>query len=118
MRATRTVIALGVLALASGCSTLDKLNPFAKEDKFAPAKLEELKPGVPARIVWKHSTSKAGANVFTPALADNSVFVADSDGVLERLDAATGKLQWRSKTGTDLSAGVGASPDGKLPHAA
>ena len=115
MRATtRTVIALGVLALASGCSTLNKLNPFAKEDKFAPAKLEELKPGVPARIVWKHSTGKAGANVFTPALADNSVFVADADGNIERLDAASGKVLWRSKAGADLTAGVGVSPDGKL----
>ncbi|MTW13097.1 outer membrane protein assembly factor BamB [Pseudoduganella eburnea] len=111
---TRTVIALGVLALASGCSTMSKLNPFAKEEKFAPAKLEELKPGVPARIVWKHSTGKAGANVFTPALADNSVFVADTDGNIERLDAASGKVQWRSKAGTDLSAGVGVSPDAKL----
>ncbi len=111
---TRTVIALGVLALASGCSTLNKLNPFAKEDKFAPAKLEELKSGVPAHIVWKHSTGKAGANVFTPALADNSVFVADSDGNIERLEAASGKVQWRSKAGADLTAGVGVSPDGKL----
>jgi outer membrane protein assembly factor BamB len=111
MRATRTVIALGVLVLVAGCGSL---NPFKKEDKFAPAKLEELKGGVPARMVWKHSTGKAGTNVFTPALADNSVFVADADGVIERLDAATGKVQWRSKAGTDLTAGVGVSPDGKL----
>ncbi len=111
---TRTVIALGVLALASGCSTMSKLNPFAKEDKFAPAKLEEIKSPVPARIVWKHSVGKAGVNVFAPALADNSIFVADADGVIERLDAASGKVQWRSKAGTDLTAGVGVSPDGKL----
>jgi outer membrane protein assembly factor BamB len=114
MRATRTVIALGVLALASGCSTLSNLNPFKKEDKFAPAKLEELKSGVPARMVWKHSIGKAGVNVFSPALADNSVFVADADGNIERLEAASGKVQWRSKAGADLTAGVGVSPDGKL----
>ncbi|MCE3265222.1 MAG: pyrrolo-quinoline quinone [Pseudoduganella sp.] len=110
----RSIIVLGVVALASGCSTLGKLNPFKKEDKFAPAKLEEVKSGVPARIVWKHSIGKAGANVFTPALADNSVFVADADGNIERLDAASGKVQWRSKSKTDLTAGVGVSPDGKL----
>lgn len=115
MRATtRTVIALGVLALASGCSTMSKLNPFAKEDKFAPAKLEELKSPVPAHIVWKHSVGKAGVNVFSPALADNSIFVADADGNIERLEAASGKVQWRSKAGADLTAGVGVSPDGKL----
>lgn len=114
MRATRTIIALAVLATAAGCSTMSKLNPFAKEDKFAPAKLEELKPGVPARIVWKHSIGKAGVHVFSPALADNSVFVADADGTIERLDAASGKVQWRSKTKTDLTAGVGVSPNGQV----
>ncbi|XLZ70469.1 outer membrane protein assembly factor BamB [Massilia sp. SR12] len=114
MRATRTIIALAVLALAAGCSTMNKLNPFAKEDKFAPAKLEQLKPGVPARIVWKHSIGKAGVNVFSPALADNSVFVADANGNIERLDAASGKVQWRSKTKTDLTAGVGVSPNGQV----
>lgn len=114
MRATRTIIALGVLAMAAGCSTMSKLNPFAKEDKFAPTKLEELKPGVPARVVWKHSIGKAGVNVFSPALADNSVFVADADGNIERLDAASGKVQWRSKTKTELTAGVGVSPNGQV----
>lgn len=114
MRASRTIIAVSVLALVAGCSTLNKLNPFAKEDKFAPAKLEEMKSGVPARIVWKHSTGKAGASVFTPALAGNSVFVADADGNIERLDAATGKVQWRSKVKGDLTAGVGVSPNGEL----
>jgi outer membrane protein assembly factor BamB len=63
----RSIIALGVLALASGCSTLSNLNPFKKEDKFAPAKLEEVKSGVPARIVWKHSVGKAGRSVLVLA---------------------------------------------------
>jgi len=114
MRASRSIIALGVLALVAGCSSMPNLNPFKKEDKLAPVKLEELKPGVPARVVWKHSTGKAGAFVFNPALADNSLFVADADGNIERLDAATGKVQWRSKAGVNLTAGVGVAADGKV----
>ncbi|MGO4378808.1 outer membrane protein assembly factor BamB [Pseudoduganella sp. RAF53_2] len=108
MRVTGKVIALSVMALAiSGCSTMSKLNPFKKEDKNAPAKLVELKSPIPAKIVWKHSMNKAGANVFNPALVNGSVFVADADGNVDRLDANSGKQQWHVKAGTDLTAGVG-----------
>jgi len=103
---SRTVIAVGVLAMLAGCGSW---NPFKKEDKLAPAKLEELKSGVPARIVWKHSLSKSGAAVFNPVLADGSVFVADAEGGIDRLDAASGKLQWHIKAGSELSAGVGSN---------
>jgi outer membrane protein assembly factor BamB len=91
----------------SGCSTISSWNPFKKDDKTPPAKLVDIKSPIPAKVVWKHSLGKAGVNVFTPALAGNSVFVADADGVVERLDAATGKEQWRIKAGSDLTAGVG-----------
>ncbi|MBY0556912.1 MAG: outer membrane protein assembly factor BamB, partial [Burkholderiaceae bacterium] len=55
---------------------------------------------------------KAGTAVFTPALSGESLYVADGDGALVRLNAATGKEQWRVKTGTDLTAGVGS--DGEV----
>jgi outer membrane protein assembly factor BamB len=110
MRVTGKVIALSAMALAvAGCSSL---NPFKKDDKTPPAKLVDVKTPVPAKVLWKHSVGKAGVNVFTPAIAENSVFVADADGNVERLDAATGKQQWRAKTGVDLTAGVGS--DGKV----
>jgi outer membrane protein assembly factor BamB len=113
MRVTGKVIAMSAMAMAiAGCSTLSSLNPFKKEDKTPPAKLVDIKSPVPAKVVWKHSVGKAGVNVFTPALADNSLFVADADGNIERLDAATGKQVWRAKAGSDLTAGVGS--DGKL----
>jgi len=113
MRVTGKVIALSAMALAiTGCSTISSLNPFKKEDKTPPAKLVDIKSPIPAKVVWKHSVGKAGVNVFTPALAGNSLFVADADGNVERLDVATGKQQWRAKAGTDLTAGVGS--DGKV----
>ena len=114
MRVTEKLIGLSLIALLSGCSTLDALNPFSKkpDPKTLPAKLVEIKSPIAVRTVWKYSVGKAGAYQFSPALADNSVFVAGGDGVLARLDAATGHEQWRVKTGLDLSAGVGT--DGKV----
>ena len=64
------------------------------------------------KTVWKYSMNKAGTAVFTPAVVGESVYVADGDGVLARLNAATGKEAWRVKTGVDLTAGVGS--DGEV----
>lgn len=109
MRITGKVIGVSLLAMTAGCSTLSSLNPFKEKEKNPPAKLVDLKSPIPAKVVWKHSVGKAGLYVFSPALADNSVFIADADGTIERLDAATGKSQWRIKAGTDLTAGVGSN---------
>ncbi|SFV07064.1 outer membrane protein assembly factor BamB [Pseudoduganella namucuonensis] len=114
MRITGKVFGVSLLALAAGCSSLSSLNPFAAEEKNKPAPLVELKGSIAVKTAWKYSVGKSGAYSFSPALAGNSLFVADADGNVARLDAATGKEQWRVKAGSDLTAGVGASPNGQL----
>eukprot|EP01034_Spumella_vulgaris_P033842 gene33842-41748_t len=104
----------GLLALAAGCSTLDKINPFADEPKDKPAALVELKNPMAVKTAWKYSLGKSGAYNFSPAAAAGSVFVADADGGVARLDAASGKQLWRVKAGSDLTAGVGVSPNGEI----
>jgi len=105
MRITEKLAALSLLALMAGCASL---NPFASKDpKSQPAKLAELTSSIAVRTAWTHAIGKAGGYALTPALADNSLFVAGSDGALARLDAATGREQWRIKAGTELTAGVG-----------
>jgi len=91
MRITRKVIAVSLLAVSmAGCSLFS-----SKDTKNQPAPLAEMKNGVPVHTAWKYSMNKAGQYVFSPALAGNSLFVADGDGVLARLDAASGKEHWR-----------------------
>ena len=109
MRNTEKAIAAGVLALMAGCSLFG-----AKESKTPPAKLVDFKADLNVHEAWKYSMGKAGASVFSPALAAGDVFVADADGAIARLNAATGKQQWRVKAGTDLTAGVGVNTDGTL----
>ncbi|MDC8755971.1 outer membrane protein assembly factor BamB [Janthinobacterium fluminis] len=105
MRITEKLLGLGLLALVAGCSSL---NPFAsKETKNLPAKLVEVKSSVAVRSAWKYSAGKAGVYAFTPALVNNSLFVAANDGSIARLDAASGRELWRVKAGTELTAGVG-----------
>ncbi|NRR33737.1 outer membrane protein assembly factor BamB [Oxalobacteraceae bacterium] len=105
MRITGTIVGVSLLALTAGCGSM---NPFATKDpKTQPAALVELKSSIAVRTAWKYNVGKAGTAVFSPALADNSLFVADADGAIARIDAASGKEQWRIKAGSDLTGGVG-----------
>jgi len=108
------VIAAATAALLSGCGgmSMPSLNPV---DWFSPsptgpkpAELTPISNAKPVRTLWQASIGSAGVFAFSPALADGSVFVAARDGSVARLDAASGKLQWRVSTGTPLSGGVGA----------
>lgn len=95
---------IGAALLMTGCSIW---NPFAKPPANAPLALQDIKPSMQPRVVWTQSIGKAGISIFSPAYAANSVFVAGSDGSIARLDAASGKPQWRINAGSNLTAGVG-----------
>ena len=95
-------------ALVTGCSSvpqlssLSKLNPFSSKEKGdQPAPLVELKGTMAVRTAWKLDIGKAGAFTFSPALAGNTVVVASNGGDIARVEAATGKLMWRIKAGTE-----------------
>lgn len=119
MRISSKLVGVGVLALVTGCSSipqlssLSKLNPFSsKKTTDQPAPLVELKGSMAVRTAWKLDIGKAGPFQFSPALAGNTVVVASNAGDIARVEAATGKLMWRIKAGTELSSGVGT--DGNL----
>lgn len=113
MRICSKLVGVGVLALMTGCSTLNSLNPFASDKKGdQPAKLVELKGSMAVRTAWKLDIGKARGYTFSPALTGNTVVVAGADGAIARVEAGSGKQLWRIKAETELSAGVGT--DGNL----
>lgn len=113
MRICSKLVGVGVLALMTGCSTLNSLNPFASEKKGdQPAKLVELKGSMAVRTAWKLDIGRARGYTFSPALTGNTVVVAGGDGAIARVEAESGKQLWRIKADTELSAGVGT--DGNL----
>lgn len=95
--------ALAVAALASlaGCSS----------DKPAPAKLQALEPAIAGRQVW---TTRLGSVSFPLAVGVRAgkFYVANDDGTVMALEAATGRELWRGEVGAKLSAGVGS--DGRF----
>lgn len=113
MRISSKLVGVGVLALMTGCSTLNSLNPFASDKKGdQPAKLVELKGSMAVRTAWKLDIGKADSYQFSPALTGNTLVVAAANGNIARVEAETGKQLWRVKADTALSAGVGT--DGNL----
>jgi outer membrane protein assembly factor BamB len=113
MHMSRKLVGVGVMALLTGCSTISSLNPFASKSKAnLPAPLVELKGLMAVRTAWKLDIGKARDYVFSPAVADNTVVVAGADGAIARVEAATGRVVWRIKAGSHLTAGVGT--DGNL----
>src|SRR4051812_49333002 len=113
MQITRKLVGVSVLALMTGCSTLNSLNPFASKSKGnQPAKLVELKGAMAVRTAWKLDIGKAHGYAFSPALIGDTLLVAGAGGAIARVEVANGHQVWRIKAGTDLSAGVGS--DGNL----
>ncbi len=72
-----------------------------------PAPLPELKESAKVREVWSARAGSADTFVFEPAFADGAVYSAARDGTVMRLDAASGRREWRVSAGTQLSSGVG-----------
>jgi outer membrane protein assembly factor BamB len=111
MRMTRKLVGVGMMAVLtglSGCSTLSSLNPFASKPKGnLPAPLVELKGTMAVRTAWKLDIGKSQDYMFSPAQAGNTVVVAAADGAIARVEAATGKVLWRIKADSKLTAGVG-----------
>ena len=99
------VLMTGML-LGAGCSTVDKINPFASAPRNKPAELTTFKANVETKILWNNSVGGAGEFVFTPAVVGERVYAAGRDGRIYRFD--NGKQIWRADAATVISGGVGA----------
>jgi outer membrane protein assembly factor BamB len=106
MRIAVKLTYVGMAAILAGCASL---NPFSSKPapKNPPAALVEFKPTLVVRTAWSNSIGSAGTFVFSPALANGSVFAAAADGSVTRIDAASGRSLWRINAGMPLTAGVG-----------
>ncbi|MBC9070487.1 outer membrane protein assembly factor BamB [Thauera sp. CAU 1555] len=99
---------LTVLATVAtaGCSSL---NPFASSGP-KPAELVDIRPSVELRPLWSANVGEAGAYVFQPEVAGDSVYAAAHDGEVARY--RDGRPVWSVDLDLPLSAGVGT--DGRL----
>lgn len=101
--------AMAAMLVLTGCSTLSSMNPFASKPvpRNPPAALVDFKPTMGIRTAWTASVGSAGAYVFSPIVANGSLFAAAADGSVSRIEAASGRSIWRINAGVPLTAGVG-----------
>jgi len=110
VNSSRVLFGLLLAAALTGCSTVEKLNPFASTPKVKMAELENIQATADVKILWQGKAGKAEDYVFTPAVVDSSVYVAAQNGSITRFD--DGKQAWQVSAGQLLSGGVGS--DGRL----
>jgi outer membrane protein assembly factor BamB len=103
VRPLRQAAAAALAVLVSACSS-----PTGPQ----PAELPKLDNEARVRELWSASAGDADRFVFSPALADGSVFAAARDGTVMRLDVSRGRTLWSVNVDIPLSAGVGS--DGTL----
>jgi outer membrane protein assembly factor BamB len=89
-----------------------------------PAELTLLENPRPLRVLWSTSlveeerygndwpppppSASADRWVFFPTLVGDAIYATSREGVVVRLDAATGRQRWRAQAETPVSSGVGA----------
>ena len=90
-----------VLAL-SACSWFSK-----DDDRYAPAPLTDYSPAMSARTVWSQSIGSGSGLGFAPTVLGDAIYAATPDGSVGKFDLQSGRVIWKSKAESKLSAGVG-----------
>ncbi len=123
--APRFALILLLILLLSGCGATTDLVNFRwlnsmggqitelfsgeEEIEFDEEELAELAEIEPATLFWQSSIGNSEEAMLSPVFDQGSVYVADEDGGITRLDAETGEQIWQIDTEHNLSSGVGAS---------
>jgi outer membrane protein assembly factor BamB len=97
-----SVLILVALALAlSGCNWLKSLGK--KDNVEPPTPLTEFTPTAAVQKLWSEGVGDgegdSGARL-APTIVDGHLYAASVDGVVEAIDAASGRTIWQKKLGT------------------
>lgn len=108
----KKIFPLLCLVLLSGCSWMkfwDK-DSGGEEVEIEPAELVKFEPTVKLDKLWSNGgvgELLPGIGHLQPALGNNTLFVADSEGRVLAVNAGNGKKLWSKELDVQLSGGVG-----------
>lgn len=110
------LVGLGVIVVAlslAGCGTMKKLTTpderirsDPKPEK--PLALTQFEPEAQLRILWRRNVGRGIGKKFvglSPAIDEDTVYVADAYGLVAALDSASGDTRWVTRVGRPMSKG-------------
>lgn len=100
-------IAALTAALISGCSWLPSWLGGTPSRAVQPTALTDIKPSLNTRVAWRASIGASRTELMQPAVTENAVYAAASDGGVVRLAPDSGQVVWRADVKARLTAGVG-----------
>lgn len=112
---TKSCGILLVSLVLAGCASITDLKRdvsermFGREELNPPAALVEFKPVATPQVLWSHRLGSAANFDFSPAVDNGFVYAASANGELIKVNAASGKEEWRIRSDERYSAGVGVS---------
>lgn len=104
-----------VLLITAGCSMVtDQVTSFmgGEDNSVPPTPLEDIQQQINIEKLWNQSIGDGSGEQYlklVPVYSQDKVFVADSDGEVEAIDAQTGKSLWSHDTDSKITGGPGAA---------
>ena len=112
-KASIVLLVVSSLLLITSCSVIgdlkteisDKLSGRVPAD--APDPLVEIKETASSKLLWQTNIGASQDYDFSPVIEAGYAYVASATGEISKLDAISGKQEWRVNVGETLSGGVG-----------
>ncbi|MDX1901506.1 MAG: outer membrane protein assembly factor BamB [Gammaproteobacteria bacterium] len=98
------ILVSALLATLNACSYF-----FDTDNTPTPATLQNFTAAHHPKMLWRTSTGNGSGNEETklfPAIANNRVFTASTNGIISAVDQHTGKILWQNNIDEPISSGV------------
>lgn len=119
-RLSRHLLIILLSSMMSGCAVFESLGGITdyfmggEDNADPPNELVEYKPEIELKLLWKESVGDGAEDKFlklVPVISNGLIFAADSDGLVEARNSATGELVWEAETEENFSGGPGIDSD-------
>lgn len=109
----RKIYLLLLLLIISGCSAVkDQVTNYmgGKDNSVPPTPLEDIQQQINIEKLWDQGIGDGSDNQYlklVPVYSQNRIYVADSDGEIEAIDAQSGKTLWSHDTDVKITGSPG-----------
>jgi outer membrane protein assembly factor BamB len=116
---SRVLVFVLLVSMLAGCETMQTvsdslggiMDPLLEQDNAEPPnELVEYDPEIEPKIVWKEQVGVGSEGMYlklAPVVVNDTIYVADHDGLVQARNLKNGELVWETETEKQISAGPG-----------